>query len=342
MNYKYGKTFQFKDVIRDFTHLFRYRGQDEETGEPIYSSDPLPKLMFRGTVKLHGTNAGIMENTDGSIQYLSRNNVVGLGKHFGFPEAMEGQKDEVRELFNQINSLHNIGQDQTVIVYGEWCGPSVQKGVAISKIENKTFFFFSIKVINKDGTHFWVPIDAIGSTSDTIRSILDFQHFYIDIDMNNPGLHQNKLIELTQAVEDKCPVAAQYGIEGVGEGVVYETFYKDKRFIFKVKGAKHSSSKVKTLASVDPEKAKSQADFIEYAVTLNRVKQAMFEVAQQKEINESDLNKSHTGDVLRWIANDILSEELDTMQASKLEWKEVAKQASNKARLIFFDIVDKV
>ena len=41
----------------------------------------------------------------------------------------------------------------------------------------------------------------------------------------------------------------------------------------KVKGEKHSSSKVKKLASVDVEKLNSIKDFVDYAVTESRLEQ---------------------------------------------------------------------
>lgn len=39
---------------------------------------------------------------------------------------------------------------------------------------------------------------------------------------------------------------------------------------------------------------------------------------------------------------DIISEESDTMRDSMLEWSDVGKQASQRARNIYFDILNKV
>lgn len=40
-----------------------------------------------------------------------------------------------------------------------------------------------------------------------------------------------------------------------------------------MKGEKHSASKVKTLAAVDPERLVNITEFVEYAVTENRLEQ---------------------------------------------------------------------
>ena len=40
---KYGKTKQFRNIVRDITHDARFQGLDEQ-GEPIYSHAKLPEL----------------------------------------------------------------------------------------------------------------------------------------------------------------------------------------------------------------------------------------------------------------------------------------------------------
>jgi hypothetical protein len=67
-----------------------------------------------------------------------------------------------------------------------------------------------------------------------------------------PQLVQNTLSELTMAVEEECPVAKAFGFSGVG--IVWSVNVNGTIHRFKVKGELHSSSKVKTLASVDVEK----------------------------------------------------------------------------------------
>ena len=55
---------QFRNVVREVKHKATYVGQDEND-QPIYNpSAVLPTLSFLGSVKLHGTNAGIVYNWD--------------------------------------------------------------------------------------------------------------------------------------------------------------------------------------------------------------------------------------------------------------------------------------
>ena len=102
-----------------------------------------------------------------------------------------------------------------------------------------------------------------------------------------------------------------------------------------VKGEKHSSSKVKTLASVDVEKLESIQKFVEYAVTENRFNQAIENVFP----NQEPIDTKKLGDVIRWVVNDVIKEEMDTMVENKIEPKEVNKYISSKAREMFFKMV---
>ncbi len=333
---KYGKTEQFRDVIRNLTHAIRYKGLNE-AGEPIYSNEPLPTLPFRGTIKLHGTNAAISWNPIKGITCQSRNNVVTDG-HFGFPEMIAQEREEVENLIgNAIELVGGLKGDEHVTIFGEWVGPGVQNGVAIAELPLKTWFIFAIKYTDSAGKGHWLKeVDSVNCNSSRIKNLYNFSTFNLDIDLNNPALSQNELIRLTEEVEKQCPVAFVFGIRGIGEGIVWETWHNGDRHNFKVKGELHASSKVSTLAPVDEEKAKSIVDFVEYAVTVNRVKQAMFEVSQEV----GELSKKHTGQIINWVSKDVIEEERETMKSSLLEWSNISSRASDKIRRIFFDFLD--
>jgi len=157
----------------------------------------------------------------------------------------------------------------------------------------------------------------------------------MDIDFNMPQLVQNKLGDITLEVEKECPVAKAFDVEGMGEGIVWITEYKGTVFRFKVKGEKHSVSKVKKLASVDVEKLNSINEFVDYAVTENRFNQALGIIFNDP--LEYDVKKM--GDVIRWVVNDITLEEMDTMVENKLEPKDVNKYISTKTRTMFFKVL---
>ena len=120
----------------------------------------------------------------------------------------------------------------------------------------------------------------------------------------------------------------------VGEGLVYKIDTEKGTIRFKVKGEKHSSSKVKKLAPVDTEKLNSIREFAEYSVTESRLEQGIEKVFTS--VNEEiDIRKM--GNFLRWITNDIIKEEMDTLKDNGLEPKEITKAVSNIARQWFLN-----
>lgn len=151
-----------------------------------------------------------------------------------------------------------------------------------------------------------------------------------------PQLVQNNLIDLTLAVENKCPIGEAFGFEGTGEGIVFVGEYQGCIHRFKSKGEKHSISRVKTLNSVDTEKLNSISEFVEYAVTENRFNQAIKVI-----FGEDEPNVKGIADLMRWFINDIIKEESDTMADNGLEPKEIGKHVSNKVRGMFFDLLNK-
>lgn len=335
---KFPKIVQFRQVVTSLNRQFSFVGLDEN-GDAIYDSTKTkPTLTFKGSVKLHGTNAGVSFNNKFGVWTQSRNGAFNLNEHdshFGFTFFVKSNKEVFESLFKEIAQKHDIDTSKFCItIFGEWAGKGIQKGVSISEIE-KSFFIFGIKVSNPDDEDFrsyWVEHDGYSSVENRIYNILDFQTFEVNIDLNMPQLVQNQLSEITQKVEDECPVAKHFGHSGVGEGVVWSCDYEGVRHSFKVKGSKHSVSKTKQLAPVDIEKLNSIQDFVDYSVTRVRVEQGLSEVFSSKE--EYDVKK--TGDLLRWIINDIMSEEMDVMTGNGLTPKDVNKYISTRAREMFF------
>lgn len=125
----------------------------------------------------------------------------------------------------------------------------------------------------------------------------------------------------------------------VGEGIVWSAELSPGEIVrFKVKGEKHSSSKVKKLASVDTEKLNSIKEFVEYAVTENRLNQGIEQVFTTK--GETPVN-TRTGEFVKWVSSDVIKEELDTIVANGLEPKDVGGPVSKKAAQWFKEYLDK-
>lgn len=114
-----------------------------------------------------------------------------------------------------------------------------------------------------------------------------------------------------------------------GEGIVWCYYDEDgNKLRFKCKGEKHSSSHVRTLATVDTEKLESINDFVEYAVTEERLMQGL----EKTYGIDGSIDITKMGDFIRWVVNDIMKEELDTMAANGLEPKNVNSNISKVCR----------
>ena len=311
---KFPSIEQFRNVVKVVRLQHDYQGKDE-LGAPIYQHlSDYPTLWFQGTVKLHGTNAGIVKYKD-RIEFQSRERILNLGSdNAGFMTTMSG--------YNLDFMFDGIEFNDYIAIYGEWCGSSIQKGVAICELP-KMFVVFGLLVDDEWRNCADVPVNE----EYRIFNINQFPTFGVEIDFNNPEAIQNKLIELTLAVEEECPVGKHFGKRGIGEGLVL-TCNERPELRFKSKGEKHSSSKVKVLNSVDTEQIVTIKEFVEYAVTENRLQQGLTTLKE----TFAEPTQKETRDFIQWIMRDILKEETDTIVANGLEFKKYSGAIATKAR----------
>lgn len=332
---------QYRQIVKTITERTKYVGKDEN-GNAIYDhSKILPTQRWVGTVKLHGSNSGVSIDKHGNMWAQSRENIITVEKdNAGFAFFVESNKELFKSLFDKLDFN---GYDY-ITIFGEWCGGNIQKGVAINGLD-KMFVIFDIKrsyETTEQGDNVYSNIEEIKtlrSTDNRIYNIYDFKTYEIDIDFNNPAEVQNKIIEMTIEVENECPVGREFGKIGIGEGIVFSHLNEDgSKFRFKSKGEKHSSSKVKTLASVDPEKINSVKEFVEYSVTENRLSQGVEKVFGIG----GELDIKRMGEFLKWIVSDIMKEEQDTLKENKLEPKDVTSAISNKGRTWLLTEINKL
>jgi hypothetical protein len=317
---KYPSIEQFKNIIREVKLRHDYKGKDEE-GKTIYQhTENYPTLKFKGTVKLHGTNASIVKYSDGRIEFQSRERVLSLEQdNANFMAEM--MKINLSFLFDSFKF------NDYCAVYGEWCGGNIQKGVAINGLP-KMFVIFGVKVDDE-----WVELPlSLQDNPNHIYNINQFQTFEVDIDFNSPELAQNKMIELTMAVEECCPVGEYFGKKGVGEGIVF-TCVNNQNLKFKSKGEKHSVTKVKKLNPIDTEVMNSINEFVNSVVTENRLEQGITYFNE----NGIEVDVKNTGQFLSWIVGDVLKEENDTIVDNNLDEKKVKNSIVNKARMWFIN-----
>jgi hypothetical protein len=328
---------QFRNAIRNVSQKTRYVGKGAD-GEPIFdTSRPLPNIRYSGTVKLHGTNfaAGLNLDLDGFLWFQSRGHIItpesdnnGAARHFSIPENKAAL----------VLLLKGAGEGEDVtVVYGEWCGQGIQKGVAITALP-KRLVVFDILVGNALQGLRWLSPDVVAKFKDhsaQIYNIYEYRTFFADIDFNHPETAQNTLAEITSQVERECPVGAAHGVSGVGEGVVWKPVdpaWCDSKLWFKVKGAKHSVTKVKTLVPIDIEKVNTINEFVASTVTEARCQQSLCRLREAGK----PMERASMGEFIRWIYNDIVKEESDTANGNNLDLDKLGGPISKAAREWFF------
>jgi hypothetical protein len=335
----YGKTDQFRTAVTSVIRGYNYVGVDEN-GEAIYDrAMKKPKLKFKGTIKLHGTNAGICYNDEYGLYTQSKNGKFKLSQvdsHMGFTFFVKQNEQVFLDLMMKIKSDNNIDTSiNTITVYGEWAGGSIQKIVAISELP-KSFYMFGVKISkpsDPDFTNYWVPCDTYRFEGhDKIWNLFEFKTYEVEVDFENPGIAQNRFLEIIDEVEAECPVASQLGVKGIGEGVVFVGEYKGAPLKFKIKGEKHSKSKVKTVKSVDTGKIALCQEIADKVTPSWRLEQFFNEITDQGK----DLNRKHLSGYIRLVIKDIMEEDLDIISDAGLEPKDINKYVSTITRDYFF------
>jgi hypothetical protein len=341
--FKFPSIEQFASLVKNVRERSKFVGLDDN-GKAIFDQSKVaPKLSFHGTVKLHGTNASVCFNQVDGLWCQSRENIITPEKdNAGFAFYVESNKFEFLRIINQFSVDNQLDLSTTSLcIYGEWCGGSIQKGVALNQLP-KMFVVFGVKLMTFDGeesTGTWLDHSSIKDETIRCYNIEQFPTYEIEIDFENPSLSQNKLIDMTIAVEDECPVGKHFGVSGIGEGIVFSHVYEDGTVLrFKSKGERHASSKVKTLKVVDDAKEQLKLDIAEKVTPDWRVDQAIQEVFDTNNNGVIDIKK--IGDVIKWVNQDIMKEELHVFAEAGLEPKEVMSKVAQFVKTRFFTVMN--
>ncbi len=134
---KYSSIDQFRNVVKEV----RYLSKDSV----------LPVLKFTGTVKIHGTNSSVIVCSNGDQFPQSKNNILTLeNDNCGFAR-WHSENKYVFDTLREVLEIENvISTSDNIVIYGEWAGKGIQKGVAVSECE-KFFYIFGVKVIDQEG-----------------------------------------------------------------------------------------------------------------------------------------------------------------------------------------------
>ena len=129
---KYPSIEQLRSVCSEVARRTRYVSEDA----------PLPSLSFTGTIKLHGSNGGVVVTKD-SIVAQSRNQVLSdQNDNYGFFQFVSANVDYFGEI------AKSFCYNDAVVIFGEWAGTGINGGTDISRLP-RAFYIFDIRVDGK-------------------------------------------------------------------------------------------------------------------------------------------------------------------------------------------------
>lgn len=307
-------------------------------------------VTYRAKVKLHGTCAGIQFNPDGTITATSRDSVLTPTKdNAGFARWVEEREHAFRD---------NVPlDDATLVLFGEWCGPKIQKGVAINQVEKKVFAVFAARRITAEGSDFIDEPEVLTTLVQGVPGCYvlpwynDGELFTVDWAETSEALQPvlDRINAHVLSVEECDPwVFSQFGIRGVGEGLVFYPLPKGsmiRRFVegesehgsyerfsnlcFKAKGEKHQVVAHTKPAQADASKAEGVTAFAQMVLPPARLEQGAMAVGDGVTL-AFDLKK--TGAFLAWISTDVTKECQAELTASGLNPKEAMAAVTAYAR----------
>ena len=290
---------------------------------------PFPVVEYRAKVKLHGTNCAVQITGSGVIAQSRTALLSPDADYKGFAVWVAAQRDYFARLPSGL------------VVFGEWCGPGIEKGMAISQARTKLFAVFAVR--RDDGIIIHEPeqIRALLPAANAPEQlhVLPWEGEPITItfgDRTDLERAASVLNTRVAEVEREDPwVKRALGISGLGEGLVFYPVSVDgaapaterlEQLMFKAKGEKHRTAGTKTAVQVDPSVVASVAEFVALMVTDARLRQGLTEAcggARDPKI---------TRQFLEWVATDVRKESSAELAASGLSWSDVDKAVQARAR----------
>jgi hypothetical protein len=296
---------------------------------------PFPTLNFEGTVKLHGTNAGVRRSPSGKIQPQSKERIIDTqNDNAGFAFFVETNKEAIENLFA------SFPKDADVTLFGEWCGGNIQKSVALAAL-GKHWVLFKVLV---NGVYAPLPRD-LHDNANRIYNIYQIPTYHVEINFTSPEPASEYLSDVTLEVEKNCPWATFMGAEGdntIGEGIVWTCVENpEMEFLwFKTKGLLHKGNdKTKQpKIKIEDQKLDSVKELVDEILPQWRLEQGL---SYLKENGYTMLPES-TGEYIKWICKDIHKEELETIAAAGFEWKQIQGQVCQAAKQYWFKSLETV
>lgn len=293
-------------------------------------------VTYRGKVKLHGTNAGIYFRA-GRFTAQSRTAVITpTSDNMGFAKWVDERTDALAEAYKRM--------DSDMVIFGEWCGANVQRGVALSQLKERIFAAFAAYKISARGE----PTDALVTSPEELAGlvggipgayVLPWYGDTFDVPWLDPAEELEPIVarinDVVADVETVDPwVRDTFGVEGTGEGLVYYPISHGGRenftnMSFKAKGKKHKTVEGAP-AQVKPSKAEGAEAFATLVLTEARLEQGARAVIRGG--GELTFDMKLMGPFIAWVTGDVQKECEAELEASSLTWKAVSREVVDAAK----------
>lgn len=300
-------------------------------------------VTYRAKVKLHGACAAFSIDDNDTLRTYSRTALITPNNDFcGFSQWVETHRE-------RLLALHRPGVN--IIVYGEWAGKGIQKGVAASQVE-RFFAVFAARLATPEDPEndvfitepdelmtyvqgipgcyvlpwfnnceeFVVPWEA---DSDSFRDVIDRMNQHIvDIEACDPWIN------------------ATFGVKGIGEGLVFypvskqHDSYADFSYLsFKGKGEKHKTIVHAAPVQAEPTVIEGLDEFVRNVLPQSRLEQGVRATNDGSDI----AMMVNLGSFLKWIGLDLEKETAHELLVSGLDRKVVYKKCNEYARNWFMN-----
>lgn len=300
--------------------------------------------------KIHGAHVDLVmtynpkDYNDKSFHIQSRNNIIDMNSNmYGAVSFITDRQTTIHKFFEIIvNAVIATGEPHKIVIACEFAGSNIQTNVAFTQVA-KCLVILGVQVDKE-----WMPPQQwscfhLQSEQERIYSVMDARipRYDFTLKMNDTGVAQNHLAVLVDEVEAQCPFAFNiFGVQGIGEGLVFHVkgYESDPEMYFKVKGAKHQETKVKTLKPLSPEnleKLKRLDVFVDSIVTPQRLHQGLdYMYEQQWAMNDI----KNIGHYIRWVIDDVNKECSDDMKDFNMDTKKVQQKVAQRAKTHFLII----
>ena len=311
------------EKIQHFSHFLAYMRK--------YRSW-VKSVTLEGSVKLHGTNAGLNLTPDGKLWAQSRRRRLTVDSdNFGFASWADTNKDALRSCLEGIAKENKVAD---LTIYGEWIGSGIQQKVAVSKMPRH---FVPFAMHSEHGWHYIRGFEMEKLATARIPAIQSRRSCveYITVALDGTESAIRMLHGLTEAVDKECPYARCFGMVGCGEGWVWIPTHIDGKKLdrpdydlaFKTKGDSHTQTKQKSGVKEDKY---GDPELIAYVGSLSTHERFIQGVQHLRDTGKELAPKS-IPDYILWLNADLEAEEGLIIEQKGLDAKAVRKMFTRDA-----------